>query len=212
VPENDDDPTVELGELFQDRRQRQILEVRDLRDDPPHHDRIAFAAVEDVRAEAGQPLKGIRHVDRALMIQIVPLFLWLLLPLDDLLDDRGHRFIAERRHIEEARAAIDADHRHAAGLKVDIGPVDLDGGLQEVVERQPALPSGRGRPGGGGGRRGSGVRGSRTMSNRSGSGRFNRHRLGTSGGTLNKRGRGGCGIYLNNKQFSPLRTKRQRDC
>ena len=47
--------------------------------------------------------------------------------------------VGGRRTVEESRPAIDADHGHAAGLKMQVRAVGLDDRLEEIVQRQPPL-------------------------------------------------------------------------
>ena len=50
-----------------------------------------------------------------------------------------HVRVFQRRHVQEPRPAVHTDHRDRPRLQVHIQPADLDGGLQEIVQRQATL-------------------------------------------------------------------------
>jgi len=69
----------------------------------------------------------------------VALVLGVLLLVEDLVDVLLHCLVGQRGDVEELGLALDADHGDAGGLEVDVRAVDLDGGLEEVVELEAAL-------------------------------------------------------------------------
>ena len=135
VPADDDDAAMSGRPAPRPRREAQVVELRDLGDDPPHDDREPPAAMEDVGAEAGAVGHDVRDVQRPLLLEHVP----LLGRLDDQLDHLGHVFVGGGGAVEEPRLAVHPDHRDRPGLEVQVRAVHLHGRLGVVVERQPPL-------------------------------------------------------------------------
>ena len=72
----DDDPLIVLGDLGQDRREAEILEVGDLVIDPPGHQAEPAALLEQVDAEAGLQLAvedDMGEVDAPFLVEDSPL-------------------------------------------------------------------------------------------------------------------------------------------
>ena len=106
------------GDPLDDLRQVQLLERRDLGRDLPHGHADAAALPEDVDAEAAQVGRGVGEVDLVVLAEAPD----LLVGHDrrgDVLGVLG----GERRLVHEEQVAVDADHRRAPGLDVQVGRV-----------------------------------------------------------------------------------------
>ena len=129
-----------VGQAFDLGREAQICEDGNLGDDPPHDDGIALARVENVDAESGGRRAGNFHgvgtVQSALVFEGAEL---LGIVAGQFADHRGQLLIIGRGAIEEACLAVDADHRNAAGLEMQVRSIDLDGGLEEIPQRETAF-------------------------------------------------------------------------
>jgi hypothetical protein len=90
---DDDDAAVEIGEGFDLRREVEVVEVGDLGHDAAHDDRVLFAAVKHVGAEARDAGHGVGDIDRALVLEDAALVGWILLGVDDLIDVFLHQLI-----------------------------------------------------------------------------------------------------------------------
>ena len=128
-----------LRQLFDLRREVELIEHGDLGNDPPHGDREFLAAVKDAGSEARHARDVVGDVDRPLMLKQMSLFRRLALRVDDGVYVLLHDVVAGGRTVEEARAAIDADHRRAARLKVQVRAVGLHYRLQKIHQRESPL-------------------------------------------------------------------------
>jgi hypothetical protein len=127
---DEDEASLEVGELGEDRRQVQLFDPLH----PPrnHAKREAdrAALLEDVAAEAPEPLDPVRDVD---LLQLVE-----LLPLCGRHHRRRHRHGVLVRHVAVLagghQRAVDAHHRITADFHVQVGRPGVDGDLQQVVD------------------------------------------------------------------------------
>ncbi len=124
-----------VGQAFHHRRKVEIVEHRDFRHDTTHDDRVLFAAVENINAEARLPRPhGVGDVDGAFVVEDLPLLRRLGLRVEDLIDVFLHRVVGQLGHIQKPGPAVHADHGNTVGLQMDVRAVDLHTRLEEILQ------------------------------------------------------------------------------
>jgi hypothetical protein len=136
-----------LNDLAKDRRQSKLLQCRDLRLQPAHHDRVSAVLLENVDAKSGQILQRIATIARAAIRKILP---EPLVAIDNvigqLIDFLRPENGCRRFEWEFAQRAVRLDERGLAHGKEQIGNALAAGDHRGkelidnlfVHERQPA--------------------------------------------------------------------------
>ncbi len=118
-----------LADLLDHRGQVEVAEGLDLVGDGPEHRGHRAALVEDVGAEAGEPLDAEREVELEVFLETVLL---------DVGEDRVGDLLGvgggERRQVELAQMPVDPDLGRRVGGQVEVGASLLDHRLQKRIE------------------------------------------------------------------------------
>ena len=135
-----------LGDLGEDLGRLQLLEREHLRGNRPEDGAGAAVLVERVDAEA----REVRDLEGEVDLQRFLVHLALAV-VHDVVDHPVHVLVLERRHVDAAHVAVDADHGRQACGKVQVRSLVLHGECEQFgdVHRVRSL-------GGEGGRRGAG--------------------------------------------------------
>ncbi len=118
-----------LADLLDDRRQTELAEAADLVRNLPESGGDRAALVEDVGAEAGQPLDAEGEVELEVLLQAV-----FLVVGEDRVGDLLGLGRRERRNVERLEHAIDAHLGRRVGRDVQIRPPLLDHRLQHLIQ------------------------------------------------------------------------------
>ena len=120
------------GELVERGRQAELLERGDRRRDHPEGGREALALVVGVDTEAGEPADAVCEVEL-----LVELEMLLLLGRRDPVDELPHEVGVELGEVgEQLDVPVEADGRQRAGRQMEVGCPQLDGLLEQGVDRE----------------------------------------------------------------------------
>jgi len=137
-PGDDDEAARLVDDLLEDLRGLQLVEGEDLGGNGAEHARRAAVLVEGVDAEARQPgdLEGEVDLEQLLVIAA-------LLVVHDVVDQRVHLLVLERRHVDAANVAVHADHRRQPRREVEVRRLVLDAERKEFRNiHDSSLPKG----------------------------------------------------------------------
>ena len=127
---DEDQAALFVGDPLEHRRQLQLVDGRDARRDDAHDQADGAALLEDVAAEAAQVRDGVGDVDLELLLELVALL--------GAQQRRGHGVhvgLLETLGLGGRRErAVDAEHREAADLHVQVGSPAGDGSGEQVVD------------------------------------------------------------------------------
>ena len=127
-------PTRVAGDFLEEFGAAQILQRQDLGGNGPEHRRRAPVLIEGVDAEAGDAWQFEREVALQEFLVIAA-----LLVVHDVVDQRVYFLGVQRRHVDAADVAIDADHRRQAGAEMQVRGFVLEREGQEFGDIHAAM-------------------------------------------------------------------------
>ena len=118
----DQDQALRLfDQLLEQRRATQVFQGQHFRRNGAEHRAGATVLVESIDAEARQAGNLEGEVDLEEFLIVAP-----LLVRHDVVDQRVHLLVVQRRYVDAAHVAVHADHRRQAGRQVQVRCFVLD--------------------------------------------------------------------------------------
>ena len=131
-----------LADPLEHRRQHQLADALDARRDDAEHQAHRAALLEDVAAEAAEPGHRVGDVELELLLEAL-----LLAGVHHRERHRDGVLLHQPLELaERQQVAVDADHRVAPDLEMEVGGLALHRDLQQVVDvhlREPPPAPGR---------------------------------------------------------------------
>ena len=137
-PGHQDQPPGLVGDGLDDRRKQELLERQDLGGNDPEDQPHRAPLLEDVDAEPPQARDRVGDVDLIVVLEL------LLLPAAHDGERHGDAVLLdEARQLGQGnQLSVDADHRMAADLEMEVRGLPFRGDLQQVVDFHPVPPRG----------------------------------------------------------------------